>query len=70
MRIFLRNIAKPLLFCLIMVGVVSIYKTVVGYSGLGNMLAEIAIGGTTYATLTLAYKLSLTEIKAYRQALL
>ena len=67
---FLRSIAKPMLFCLIMVGVVAIYKTVVGYEGLANMLAEVVIGGTTYALLTLAYKLSFTEIKAYRQALL
>ena len=69
MGVFLRNIAKPLLFCLIMAGVVTVYKTVVGYEGLANMLAEIAIGGTTYAGLTLAYKLSFTEIKSYRQAL-
>ena len=67
---FLRSIAKPMLFCLIMIGVVAIYKTVVGYEGLANMLAEVVIGGTTYALLTLAYKLSFTEIKAYRQALL
>lgn len=67
---FLRNLAKPLVFCLIMVGVVAVYKTVVGYSGLPNTVAEIILGGTTYAVLTLAYKLSFTEIKAYRQALL
>lgn len=67
---FLRSLAKPLLFCLLMVGAVSIYKMVVGYAGLGNMLAEIAIGGTIYAGLTLAYKLSFAEIKMYRQALL
>ena len=67
---FLRSIAKPMLFCLVMVGVVAVYKTVVGYEGLANMLAEVVIGGTIYALLTLAYKLSFTEIKAYRQALL
>lgn len=67
---FLRSLAKPLLFCLFMVGAVSLYKTMVGYTGLGNMLAEIAIDGTIYAGLTLAYKLSFTEIKTYRQALL
>ena len=70
MSTFLRNVAKPLLFCLIMVGIVAIYKAVVGYTGLANTLVEIAIGGTTYAILTLAYKLSFAEIKAYRQALL
>lgn len=67
---FLRNIAKPLLFCLVMVGAVALYKTFVGYEGLANMVAEVIVGGTTYALLTLAYKLSFAEIKAYRQALL
>ncbi|GAB3222916.1 colanic acid undecaprenyl disphosphate flippase WzxC [Spirosoma arcticum] len=70
MGTFLRNIAKPLLFCLIMVGLVALYKALVGYDGLTNMLIEIAIGGATYAVLTLTYKLSLADIKAYRQALL
>ena len=68
--IFLRNIAKPLLFCLVMVVVVAIYKTIVGYEGLGNMVMEIAIGGATYAVLTLAYKLLFAEIKAHQRALL
>ena len=70
MGTFLRNIAKPLLFCLIMVGLVALYKALVGYDGIANMLIEIAIGGVTYAVLTLTYKLSLADIKAYRQALL
>lgn len=70
MGTFLRNIAKPLLFCLIMVGLVALYKALVGYDGITNMLIEIAIGGATYAVLTLSYKLSLADIKAYRQSLL
>jgi lipopolysaccharide exporter len=70
MTIFLNNIAKPILFCLIMAGVVALYKTFVGYEGLANTLAEVAIGGTVYAALTLAYKLSFAEIKSYRQALM
>ncbi|AUD03908.1 MOP flippase family protein [Spirosoma pollinicola] len=67
---FVREIAKPVVFCLIMVGVIYTYKVVVGSSGLVNTLAEIGLGGMTYALLTLAYKLSFTELKAYRQALL
>ena len=67
---FLRNIAKLLLFCVLMVGVILVYKTVVGYKGVANTLTEIAIGGATYALLTLAYKLSFAEIKSYRQAML
>ncbi|GAB3542048.1 MOP flippase family protein [Spirosoma fluminis] len=70
MRDFLRNIAKPVLFCLIMVAVVFVYKTFIGYTGLLNTLFEVALGGITYALLTLMYKLSLNELKAYRQALL
>ena len=67
--IFLRNVAKPLLFCLVMVGVVALYKALVGYEGMANMVAEVIVGGAAYAALTLAYKLSFAELKAYRQAL-
>jgi len=67
---FLKNIAKPITFCLIMVGIICVYKSFVGYTGLANTLAEIALGGATYAVLTLAYKLSFAQLKAYRQGLL
>lgn len=67
---FARDIAKPIIFCLIMVGVIYLYKVVVGNSGLANALAEIGLGGITYSLLTLAYKLSFTELKSYRQSLL
>ncbi len=67
---FLRNFAKPLLFCVLMMGVIVVYKTVVGYTGWANTIAEVLLGGATYATLTLLYKLSFTELKAYRQELL
>ena len=70
MGAFLRNIARPILFCLLMVGVVAFYKNTVGYDGLVNTLAEIALGGATYAILTLSFKLSFNELKAYREALL
>ncbi|MFD2933950.1 MOP flippase family protein [Spirosoma flavum] len=66
---FLRDIVKPIVFCLIMVGVIYAYKVFVGHSGLANTLIEIMLGGTTYALLTLVYKLSFSELKAYRQAL-
>jgi lipopolysaccharide exporter len=67
---FSRNIAKPIIFCLIMVGLISLYKLFVGESGLLNVLAEIGIGGAAYAILTLMYKLSFSEINAYRQGVL
>jgi PST family polysaccharide transporter/lipopolysaccharide exporter len=66
MGVFLQNIAKPLIFCLIMVGMVTLYKTFVGYEGLVNTIAEVVLGGGVYAILTLAYKISLTELKTYR----
>ena len=69
MGIFLRNLAKPLLFCSVMVGVIALYKLVVGHKGITNMAAEVIIGGAAYAALTLAHKLSFAELKAYRQAL-
>jgi PST family polysaccharide transporter/lipopolysaccharide exporter len=67
---FLKNIAKPTIFCLIMVAGVYAYKLTIGNSGLTNTVLEVAIGGAIYGILTLAYKLSFTELKAYRQALL
>jgi PST family polysaccharide transporter/lipopolysaccharide exporter len=66
---FVRDIAKPVILCLIMVGVIYAYKILVGNSGLVNTVVEIGLGGATYALLTLAYKLSFTQLKAYRQAL-
>jgi lipopolysaccharide exporter len=67
---FSRNIAKPIIFCLIMVGLISLYKLFVGESGLMNVLAEIGIGGAAYLLLTLTYKLSYAELNAYRQGTL
>jgi PST family polysaccharide transporter/lipopolysaccharide exporter len=66
---FLRDIAKPLLFCLIMGGVVYTYKSLVGNTGIVNTFVEIGLGGLTYALLTLAYKMSFSQLRAYRQAL-
>ncbi|QMW05859.1 MOP flippase family protein [Spirosoma foliorum] len=67
---FLKNIAKPVTFCLVMVGIISLYKSFVGYTGLVNTMVEIALGGVVYAVFTLAYKLSFSELKAYRQGLM
>lgn len=67
---FLKDIIKPTIFCLIMVSVVYSYKQFAGNISLMNTVIEILLGGLTYAVLTLAYKLSFTEIKEYKQALL
>ncbi len=68
-RAFLQNLAKPVLFCLIMVGTVVLYKLLFGYEGPIHTAAQIIIGGTVYGGLTLRYKLSFAKIMAYRQAL-
>ncbi|NDU98461.1 MOP flippase family protein [Spirosoma terrae] len=67
---FLRNIAKPILFCLIMIATIYIYKITFGHEGLFNTIAEITLGGLVYGILTLSYKLSFSEIRSYRQSLL
>lgn len=68
-RAFLENLVKPALFCLIMVGTVALYKLFFGYEGPVHTAAQVIIGGVVYGGLTLRYKLSLSEIMAYRQAL-
>lgn len=66
---FLRDVVKPVLFCLIMVATVTLYKSLIGNEGLLNTIAQITLGGAVYGLLTLSFKLSFAEIKAYRQAL-
>lgn len=67
---FVRNIAKPTFFCLIMVATIYIYKTAFGHEGLFNTIVEVVLGGLVYSILTLSYKLSISEIRSYRQSLL
>ncbi|XWW47835.1 MOP flippase family protein [Fibrella sp. USSR17] len=69
MGVFLRNVARPVLFCLLMVGAVTAYKAFFGYEGIVNALSEIVIGGAIYGGLTLAFKFSIRELKQLRQAL-
>ncbi len=66
---FLRNIAKPTLFCLILVLVVAAYKTTVGSEGIVHTAMQVVIGGLAYVGLTLAFKMSLSEIRNYQQAM-
>ncbi|WP_460946077.1 MOP flippase family protein [Spirosoma daeguense] len=68
--VFLKNFAKPLLFCAIMIGVVALYKLFFGSTGVWNTVAEVCLGGATYAILTLLYKLPLSQIKSYRESFL
>jgi len=64
MKEFLLNIYKPVLFCLLMIGIITGYKLLVGYSGIANTIAQVAIGGIVYGLLTLMYKISYLELKS------
>ncbi|GAB3255345.1 MOP flippase family protein [Larkinella harenae] len=66
---FLTNIAKPLSFSLLMVGSIFVYKELVGHVGVFNTVVQIAIGGLIYLGLTLRYKVSLPEIRTFKQSL-
>ncbi|MFT4031630.1 MAG: MOP flippase family protein [Siphonobacter sp.] len=64
---FLAFFSKPLFFCLLMVGAISIYKYFVGSNGIVNTAIEIVIGGSIYLLLTHKYKISIQEIILYRK---
>jgi lipopolysaccharide exporter len=69
MGTFLRNIARPVLFCLLMVGGVALVKSIVGYEGIVSAIVQIAVGGGIYGALTLAFKVSLSELKGLKEAM-
>ncbi|MGV3558253.1 MOP flippase family protein [Larkinella arboricola] len=66
---FLSNIAKPLSFCLLMVITIFAYKELVGSQGVFNTVMEIALGGLIYLALTLRFKVSLPEIRTFKESL-
>lgn len=68
MALFLRNFVQPLFFCVIMVAVIALYKTTFGYEGIVHTIAQVALGGSVYIGLTLAFKMSFSELKALRGA--
>lgn len=59
---FLFNILKPISFCLIMVIVVFVYKTLCGQPGLWHTLLQILIGSSIYLGLTFRYKYSIAKL--------
>lgn len=67
LNLFLKNFIQPLLFCVVMVAVIALYKSVIGHEGIIHTSMQIALGGATYVGLTLAFKLSFTELKALRE---
>lgn len=69
LSLFLKNFIQPLFFCVVMVAVIAVYKSVIGYEGLIHTVMQIALGGATYVGLTLAFKMSFTELKSLREAI-
>ncbi|RRB01240.1 MOP flippase family protein [Larkinella rosea] len=69
MQDFISNFIKPVLFCLIMYVILTVYKTYIGHEGIINTVSQILIGGFIYIGLTLMYKIPLVEIKALRKSL-
>ena len=67
LSLFLKSFIQPVFFCVVMVAVIALYKSVIGYEGIVHTIAQIALGGATYVGLTLAFKLSFTELKALRE---
>lgn len=65
---FLANMIKPVLFCLLMVGVIWVYKFYIDSVSVTNLLVEIGLGGLIYISLTIHYKYSLTELKTLGKA--
>jgi lipopolysaccharide exporter len=68
-RVFYLNILKPLTFSLAMVLAIYCYKSLIGYFGLYHTITQVLIGGLIYGLLTLAFKTSYKEIKAFSKAL-
>ncbi|WP_234733471.1 MOP flippase family protein [Tellurirhabdus bombi] len=66
---FMTNLAKPLLFCLAMILAVGIYKMYAGQEGVLHTLAQVVIGGLIFLGLTFRFKVSLSEVKSFRQSL-
>ncbi|GAB4039789.1 MOP flippase family protein [Spirosoma jeollabukense] len=65
---FAQNILKPILFCLVMVGAIALYKSYADSVSVFNTSTQVLIGGLIYIGLTLRYKLSFAELKTMGKA--
>ncbi|GAB3886494.1 MOP flippase family protein [Spirosoma agri] len=65
---FGQNIAKPILFCLIMVGAIELYKSYADSINVVNTIVQITIGALIYIGLTIRYKYPLAELKTFGKA--
>ncbi|MCK8490383.1 MOP flippase family protein [Spirosoma sp. RP8] len=68
MREFAQNFAKPLLFCLLMIGAIELYKSYTDSISVVNLVTEIIIGGLIYVGLTIRFKYPLAELKTFGKA--
>lgn len=66
---FLQLIAKPIVFCLLMVGAIALYKYYVTDISVAHTVVQVLLGGLIYISLTLRFKIPLSELKALRKAL-
>ncbi|RYY07861.1 MAG: colanic acid exporter [Sphingobacteriaceae bacterium] len=66
---FISNLYKPVFFCVLMVLTVHFYKQFIGFNGIINTAAEIAIGGLVYLLFTVWFKYSIVEIKQFKKLL-
>ncbi|WP_332369577.1 polysaccharide biosynthesis C-terminal domain-containing protein [Spirosoma telluris] len=66
---FALSIAKPILFCLIMIGAIALYKSYADSISVGHTIIQIVLGGLIYVGLTLRYKFPLAELKTFGKAM-
>jgi lipopolysaccharide exporter len=60
----MKEIAKPLAFCVAMIGGILAYRLIVPSTSHLNTIVQIAIGGLIFAALTLKFKITLKELMA------
>ncbi|UFH54468.1 MOP flippase family protein [Spirosoma sp. KNUC1025] len=60
---FAQNIMKPILFCLVMVGAITLYKSYADSISVLNITVQIVLGALIFGGLTLRYKVPLAELK-------
>lgn len=65
---FARNISKPVLFCLLMVAAIALYKSYADTVSAGNTTVQIGLGVLIYAGLTIRYKYPISDLKSLGKA--
>ncbi|WP_080056178.1 MOP flippase family protein [Spirosoma aerolatum] len=65
---FAQGIAKPVGFCLLMVGAITLYKSFFDSISVPHTIVQIGIGALIYIGLTLRFKFPLAELKSLGKA--